>query len=321
MKKVVVTREVFDETIECLEEHFVVDANQRDEKLSRERLFEKIADADGIQTASNDRVDEEFLMAARNVSIIANTAVGYNNIDLEACSKRKVIVTNTPGVLDQSVADFAMGLMIAACRRMGEAERYLRSGNWRSVYLKQMLGIDVNGATLGLIGFGRIGQEIAKRARGFSMRILYHSRNQVNANIERQLGAQFVNKDDLLRQADVVMLILPYSPETHHFIGETELSLMKERAVLVNVARGGIVDDSALIRALKDRRIYAAGLDVFEGEPAINPEFIDLDNVVLSPHIASGSESTRKAMAMTAANNLVEVLAYGRPPLNWVNRE
>jgi len=321
MKKVVVTREVFDETIECLEEHFVVDANQRDEKLSRERLFEKIADADGIQTASNDRVDEEFLAAARNVSIIANTAVGYNNIDLEACSKRKVIVTNTPGVLDQSVADFAMGLMIAACRRMGEAERYLRSGNWRSVYLKQMLGIDVNGATLGLIGFGRIGQEIAKRARGFSMRILYHSRNQVNANIERQLGAQFVNKDDLLRQADVVMLILPYSPETHHFIGETELSLMKERAVLVNVARGGIVDDSALIRALKERRIYAAGLDVFEGEPAINPEFIDLDNVVLSPHIASGSESTRKAMAMTAANNLVEVLAYGRPPLNWVNRE
>jgi len=321
MKKVVVTREVFDETIECLEEHFVVDANQRDEKLSRERLFEKIADADGIQTASNDRVDEEFLAAARNVSIIANTAVGYNNIDLEACSKRKVIVTNTPGVLDQSVADFAMGLMIAACRRMGEAERYLRSGNWRSVYLKQMLGIDVNGATLGLIGFGRIGQEIAKRARGFSMRILYHSRNQVNANIERQLGAQFVNKDDLLRQADVVMLILPYSPETHHFIGETELSLMKERAVLVNVARGGIVDDSALIRALKDRRIYAAGLDVFEGEPAINPEFLDLENVVLSPHIASGSESTRKAMAMTAANNLVEVLAYGRPPLNWVNRE
>jgi len=321
MKKVVVTREVFDETIECLEEHFVVDANQRDEKLSRERLFEKIADADGIQTASNDRVDEEFLAAARNVSIIANTAVGYNNIDLEACSKRKVIVTNTPGVLDQSVADFAMGLMIAACRRMGEAERYLRSGNWRSVYLKQMLGIDVNGATLGLIGFGRIGQEIAKRARGFSMRILYHSRNQVNANIERQLGAQFVNKDDLLRQADVVMLILPYSPETHHFIGETELSLMKERAVLVNVARGGIVDDSALIRALKERRIYAAGLDVFEGEPAINPEFLDLDNVVLSPHIASGSESTRKAMAMTAANNLVEVLAHGRPPLNWVNRE
>ena len=321
MKKVVVTREVFDETIDCLEEHFVVDANQRDEKLSRERLFEKIADADGIQTASNDRVDEEFLAAARNVSIIANTAVGYNNIDLEACSKRKVIVTNTPGVLDQSVADFAMGLMIAACRRMGEAERYLRSGNWRSVYLKQMLGIDVNGATLGLIGFGRIGQEIAKRARGFSMRILYHSRNQVNANIERQLGAQFVNKDDLLRQADVVMLILPYSPETHHFIGETELSLMKERAVLVNVARGGIVDDSALIRALKERRIYAAGLDVFEGEPAINPEFLDLDNVVLSPHIASGSESTRKAMAMTAANNLVEVLAHGRPPLNWVNRE
>ena len=321
MKKVVVTREVFDETIECLEEHFVVDANQRDEKLSRERLFEKIADADGIQTASNDRVDEEFLAAARNVSIIANTAVGYNNIDLEACSKRKVIVTNTPGVLDQSVADFAIGLMIAACRRMGEAERYLRSGNWRSVYLKQMLGIDVNGATLGLIGFGRIGQEIAKRARGFSMRILYHSRNQVDANIERQLGAEFVNKDDLLRQADVVMLILPYSPETHHFIGETELSLMKERAVLVNVARGGIVDDSALIRALKERRIYAAGLDVFEGEPAINPEFLDLDNVVLSPHIASGSESTRKAMAMTAANNLVEVLAHGRPPLNWVNRE
>jgi len=321
MKKVVVTREVFDETIECLEEHFVVDANQRDEKLSRERLFEKIADADGIQTASNDRVDEEFLAAARNVSIIANTAVGYNNIDLEACSKRKVIVTNTPGVLDQSVADFAIGLMIAACRRMGEAERYLRSGNWRSVYLKQMLGIDVNGATLGLIGFGRIGQEIAKRARGFSMRILYHSRNRVDANIERQLGAQFVNKDDLLRQADVVMLILPYSPETHHFIGETELSLMKERAVLVNVARGGIVDDSALIRALKERRIYAAGLDVFEGEPAINPEFLDLDNVVLSPHIASGSESTRKAMAMTAANNLVEVLAHGRPPLNWVNRE
>ena len=153
------------------------------------------------------------------------------------------------------------------------------------------------------------------------MRTLYHSRNQADANIERQLGAEFVNKDDLLRRADVVMLILPYSPATHHIIGEAELSSMKETAVLVNVARGGIVDDSALIRALKDRRIYAAGLDVFEGEPAINPEFLDLENVVLSPHIASGSESTRKAMAMTAANNLVEVLAHGRPPLNWVNRE
>ena len=319
MKKIIITREVFDETIECLEAHFDVVSNQEDRLFRRDELLSFISGAEGIQTSGGDKVNDEFLDAAPQVKIIANTAVGFNNIDVDACSQRGIIVTNTPGVLDECVADYAMGLMISACRRIGEAERFLRSGQWKTIYLKQMLGVDVHGATLGLVGFGRIGQAIARRANGFGMRIVYHARSRVSEDIEQDLNATYVDKSHLLQESDVVLLILPYSKETHHFIGERELAQMKRRSVLVNIARGGIVDDKALIAALKSNSIFAAGLDVYEGEPALSAKFLELDNVVLSPHIGSASEPTRRAMAMTAAKNLIAVLANGQAPLNWVN--
>ena len=267
-----------------------------------------------MQTSSSDRVDGELLDLCPKVKAVCNTAVGYNNIDIEACTRRGVMVTNTPGVLTDSVADYSMGMIIATCRRMTEGENYLRGGEWKGTFLKQMLGQDVHGATLGIMGFGRIGQAIARRARGFDMKILYHSRSRAALDAEKESGAAYVGKEELLRRADVVLLILPYAPETHHYIGAGELSLMKPSAVLVNMARGGIVDDAALIQALKNRTIRAAGLDVYENEPKFNRGFLELKNVVLSPHIASASEPTRKAMAMTAAKNLVAALSGEMPP-------
>jgi lactate dehydrogenase-like 2-hydroxyacid dehydrogenase len=318
MKKILVTREVFDETIDHLKQHFEVESNQQDRLFSRDELVAKLQGKDGAQTSSSDRIDGELLDRCPSVRAVCNTAVGYNNIDVDACTKRGVMVTNTPGVLTDSVADLSMGLVIATCRRVTEGEAYLRGGEWKGSFLKQMLGQDVHGATLGIVGFGRIGQAIARRARGFDMKVLYHSRNRVDAAVEREASVAYAGKDDLLRQSDIVLLILPYTPDTHHFIGARELSLMKRSAVLVNMARGGIVDDEALVGALKDGTIWAAGLDVYENEPRVNPGLLGLKNVVLTPHIASATTPTRQAMAMTAARNLVAALS-GQAPPNLLN--
>jgi glyoxylate/hydroxypyruvate/2-ketogluconate reductase len=317
-QKILVTREVFDETIEFLSGHFEVEANQADRLYSSDELAAKLQDKKGVQTQSSDRIDGQLLDKCPGLKAVCNTAVGYNNIDIEACTRHGVMVTNTPGVLTDSVADYAIGMIIATCRRMTEGEAYLRKGEWKGTFLKQMLGQDVHGATLGICGFGRIGQAIARRARGFDMKILYHSRTRAALNDEAEAGAVYAGKEELLRQADVVLLILPFTPETQHFISARELALMKPSAVLINMARGGIVDDAALIEALKQKTIWAAGLDVYENEPKVNPGFLKLDNVVLSPHIASASEPTRKAMAMTAARNLVAALS-GKPPPNLLN--
>lgn len=317
-KKVLVTREVFDETITFLKGRFEVDANQSDRLYSRDELIAKLQGKDGVQTSSSDRIDGQLLDKCPSVKAVCNTAVGYNNIDVEACTRHGVMVTNTPGVLTDSVADYSMGMIIATCRRMTEGESYLRSGEWKGSFLKQLLGQDVHGATLGIFGFGRIGQAIARRALGFDMKILYHSRTRAVAAVEQEVHAEYVGKADLLRRSDVVLLILPYVPETHHFIGAKELALMKPSAVLVNMARGGIVDDSALVEALRNRTIWAAGLDVYENEPRLNPGLLGLRNVVLSPHIASASEPTRQAMAMTAAKNLAAALS-GQTPPNLLN--
>jgi lactate dehydrogenase-like 2-hydroxyacid dehydrogenase len=228
------------------------------------------------------------------------------------------MVTNTPGVLTESVADYSIALMLATCRRMTEGERQLRAGGWHGSYLKHLLGRDVHHATLGIVGFGRIGQAIAKRARAFDMKILYHSRSRAAPEAERLVQATYVSKDELLAQADIVLLILPYTPETHHFIGARELSQMKPSAVLINMARGGIVDDAALAAALKKRTIWAAGLDVYENEPRVHPDLLTVDNIVLSPHIASATEATRRAMSMTAAKNLIAAL-NGETPPNLLN--
>jgi len=317
-QKVLVTREVFDETIEFLKNHFEVESNQADRLYAHDELIAKLQGKDGVQTSSSDRIDAELLDHCPAIKAVCNTAVGYNNIDVDACTRHGVMVTNTPGVLTESVADYSMGLIIATCRRMTEGEAYLRTGEWKGTFLKQMLGQDVHGATLGIFGFGRIGQAIARRARGFDMKILYHSRNRAADDAERESGAVYTGKEALLRSADVVLLILPFTPQTQHFIGAKELALMKPTAVLVNMARGGIVDDAALVDALKKKTIWAAGLDVYENEPNFDPGFLALKNVVLSPHIASASTPTRKAMAMTAARNLAAALS-GQTPPNLLN--
>ena len=317
-QKILVTREVFDETIDFLNGHFEVESNQTDRLYARDELIAKLQGKGGVQTSSSDRIDADLLDRCPTIKAVCNTAVGYNNIDVDACTRYGVMVTNTPGVLTDSVADYSMGLIIATCRRMTEGEAYLRKGEWKGTFLKQMLGQDVHGATLGIFGFGRIGQAIARRARGFDMKILYHSRSRAAAAAENESGAVHVGKEELLRTADVVLLILPFTPETQHYIGAKELALMKPSAVLVNMARGGIVDDAALIEALKKRTIWAAGLDVYENEPRFNAGFLELANVVLSPHIASASEPTRQAMAMTAAKNLAAALS-GQAPPNLLN--
>jgi lactate dehydrogenase-like 2-hydroxyacid dehydrogenase len=318
--KILVTREVFDETIAYLEQHCEVESNQADVALDPERLKMRIADKQGLMCALTDRVDAAMLDAAHELKVVANIAVGYNNIDLPACTARGVMATNTPGVLDDSTADLAWALMLAAARRITEVERYIRQGEWKGWRLKQWLGIDVHHATLGIVGMGRIGQVIARRASGFDMQVLYHNRKRIDASIEQRLNATYASLDDLLERSDFVVLQVPYSPETHHLIGAKQMKLMKPTAILVNSTRGGVVDDAALIEALRDGTIRAAGLDVFENEPELNPAFLQLDNVALAPHIGSSTEATRRAMAMTAAKNLVAALTGATPP-NLLNPE
>ena len=311
--KILVTREVFDETLAYLGAHCEVDSNQVDTPLDAETLAQRLADRAGVICSLTDRIDGKLLARCPQLKVVANIAVGYNNIDLAACSARGIMATNTPGVLDDSTADLAFTLMLAAARRLTEAETYVRAGQWKGWHLKQLLGVDVHHATLGIIGMGRIGQVIAKRAAGFEMRVIYHNRKRVASEIEQRVNATYVSQDDLLAQADFVVLQMPYSPQTHHLIGAAELGKMKPNAILINSTRGGVVDDAALIRALKNGTIRAAGLDVFEGEPKLSPGFLELKNVVLAPHIGSSTEATRRAMAMTAAKNAVAALTGGTP--------
>lgn len=318
--RILITREVFDETVAFLAQHCEVEANQQDMAFDAETLASKLAGKDGVMCALTDRVDAALIGRCPQLKVVANIAVGYNNIDLAACTARGILATNTPGVLDDSTADLAWSLMLAAARRLTELERRVRAGEWTGWRLKQWLGTDVHHATLGIFGMGRIGQAIAKRASGFDMRVLYHNRNRLAAAVEQRLNAAHVTKDELLRQSDFVILQVPYSPETHHMIGAAELKLMKPTAVLVNSTRGGVIDDAALVAALKSGVIRAAGLDVFENEPKLNPGFLELDNVVLAPHVGSSTESTRRAMAMTAAKNAVAALT-GQTPPNLLNPE
>lgn len=318
--RILVTRENFPEVLEHLRARFEVDDNQADVPLSPEALRARLADKDGALISGFDRIDGALLAACPRLKAVCNIAVGYNNIDLAACTERGVVATNTPEVLSETTADHAFALLMAAARRVTESERWLREGRWRGWKNDQFLGQDVHHATLGVVGMGQIGQPIARRGRGFGMTILYHNRSRVPPEVEAELGTRRVELHELLRQADFVCLALPYAPAAHHLIGERELALMKPTAILVNIARGGIVDDAALVAALKGRRIAGAGLDVFEGEPALHPGFLELDNVALTPHIGSASRATRLAMGMTAAANLIAALAGERPP-NLLNAE
>ncbi len=316
---VLVARAVFPEVVERLREHFEVEDNPTDRVFSGAELTLKLRGKVGAFTTGSERIDAELLAANPQLRVVANMAVGYNNFDLPACTARGVLCTNTPDVLTETTADFGFALMMATARRITESERFLRRGDWTQWSFDMFTGGDIHGATLGILGMGRIGQAIARRgAHGFGMKVIYHNRSRLDAALEAECKAAHVSKPELLRQADHLVLVLPYSPASHHAIGAAELALMKPTATLTNIARGGIVDDAALAHALSQRQIAAAGLDVFEGEPAVHPDLLKLANVVLTPHIASASVATRRAMAHLAADNLIAALGFGplagKPP-------
>ncbi|KWN10349.1 D-glycerate dehydrogenase [Burkholderia territorii] len=316
MQKILVARPIFPDVIERLEQYFEVDWNNGD-VLAPDALAARLADKDGALTAG-DPVGAAVLAAAPRLRVVSNMAVGYNNFDMAAFNAANVLGTNTPDVLNESTADFGWALMMAAARRIAESEHWLRAGHWQKWAYDGFLGSDIYGSTLGVIGMGRIGQALARRARGFGMQVIYHNRSRVAPEIEAELNAEYVSKDDLLARADHVVLVLPYTKENHHTIGAAELAKMKRTATLTNIARGGIVDDAALAAALRDGTIAAAGLDVYEGEPSVHPALLEVPNVVLTPHIASATEKTRRAMANLAADNLIAALGEGpragRPP-------
>ena len=317
--KLLVARAVFPEVIERLSQHFEVESNQADETWSKVQLTDKLRDKVGVFTTGTDRIDAEVLAACPQLKICANMAVGYNNFDIAAMTAAGVLGTNTPDVLTETTADFGFALMMATARRMTESEHYLRAGKWTKWSYDMFAGSDIHGATLGILGMGRIGQGIAKRgAHGFGMNVIYHNRSRLDAASEDACKARYVSKEELLKTADHLVLVLPYSAASHHTIGAAELAQMKPTATLVNIARGGIVDDAALAAALRDKRIAAAGLDVFEGEPAVHPDLLTVHNVVLTPHIASASVPTRLAMANLAADNLIAFFTQGKAltPLN-----
>ncbi|GAB6848103.1 2-hydroxyacid dehydrogenase [Paraburkholderia kururiensis] len=322
MQKILVARPIFADVIERLKQHFEVEWNNGD-VLSADELARRLADKDGALTAG-DPIGAATLAAAPKLRVVSNMAVGYNNFDMAAFNAANVLGTNTPDVLNESTADFGWALMMAAARRIAESEHWLRAGHWQKWSYDGFLGVDLYGSTLGVIGMGRIGQALARRARGFNMRVVYHNRSRVAPEIEAGLNATYLPKAELLREADHVVLVLPYTAENHHTIGAAELAFMKPTATLTNIARGGIVDDAALAEALREKRIAAAGLDVFEGEPNLNPALLTVPNVVLTPHIASATERTRRAMANLAADNLIAGLGEGpragQPP-NPINPE
>ena len=318
-QKVLVARAVFADAIERLREHFEVETNDADEIWSQAEMIRRLQGKVGLFITGTQPIDAVLLTACPQLRAVCSMAVGYNNVDLPACTARGVLVSNAPDVLTQTTADFGFALMMAAARRIAESEHFLRRGEWTKWSYDLFAGADVHGTTLGILGMGRIGQAIARRgALGFGMRVLYHNRSQLSAGVEAELGASYVTKEQLLRACDHLVLVLPYNPASHHTIGAAELALMKATATLTNSARGGIVDDAALAHALRDRRIAAAGLDVFEGEPAVHPDLLTLPNVVLTPHIASASLPTRRAMAHLAVDNLIAALGAGphagRPP-------
>ncbi|MFO1244379.1 MAG: D-glycerate dehydrogenase [Ramlibacter sp.] len=317
--RVLVARAIFPSVIERLAQHFEVETNQADDVWSKEELTRRLSDKVGAFTTSSERIDAAVLDACPHLKIVANMAVGYNNFDVDAMTARGVLATNAPDVLTETTADFGFALLMATARRVTESEHFLRAGQWTKWNYEMFSGSDVHGSTLGILGMGRIGQGIAKRgAHGFGMNVLYHNRSRLAPELEAACKARYVSKEELLRSADHLVLVLPYSASSHHAIGAAELALMKRTANLINIARGGIVDDAALAQALRDKTIAAAGLDVFEGEPAVHPGLLTVPNVVLTPHIASATVPTRLAMGNLAADNLIGYLVNGTPrtPLN-----
>ena len=317
--KILITRQVFPEIVAQLSQQFDIDHNQSDDIFAADALRVRALGCAGVVACLTEKIDAVFFDTCPTVKVVSNIAVGYNNIDVAEATKRGVMVTNTPGVLDDTTADLTFALLMATARRITETERRLRNGEWKKGFaLQQWLGTDIHHASLGIIGMGRIGQTIARRAAGFEMKVSYHNRTRLDAATESRLNVQHRSKEDILRDSDFVVVMVPYSPATHHLIKAEDLTLMKPTAIFINTARGGVVDDIALIAALKENRIAGAGVDVFEGEPALNPDFLKLDNVVLTPHIGSATRDTRMRMAALAAENITAALA-GKIPPNLIN--
>ena len=317
--KIYIPRPNFPQVIERLQSHFEVIHNQADEVVLHEHYVAKAAQSDGMLTTGSDLINEALLKACSSLKICANMAVGFNNFDLEGMTRAGVLATNTPDVLTQTTADFGFALLMACARRMVESEHFLRDQQWKQWRFDLLAGQDVHGSTLGIIGMGRIGQAVAKRAsKGFDMKVIYNNRTQLPVATESAFGATWVELADLLAQSDHVMLVLPYSAQSHHMIGARELAMMKPGAHLINIARGGLIDEDALVDALQSGHLGGFALDVFEGEPKINPRLLTLKRVVLTPHIASSTIQTRLKMSNLAADNLIEFFARRKAitPLN-----
>jgi glyoxylate reductase len=315
--KLFISNYLLDEAVNLARARAEVDYYAGEDPLPKAELKARLRDKDGLVCQINDTIDDEVLGSAPGLRVVANVAVGYNNIDLAAARRRGIVVTNTPDVLTDTTADFAWALLMATARRVVEADTYVRAGKWHKWEFMRLLGGDIHGKTLGIIGFGRIGRAVARRGLGFGMRALYYDTVRVDPAVERGLNATFSDKATLLRESDFVTLHCLLTPETRHLIDAAALRAMKKTAYLINAARGPIVDEAALVQALTEGWIAGAGLDVFEEEPTVHPGLLSLDNVVLAPHIASASEATRLKMATLAVNNCLAVLE-GQPPLTPV---
>lgn len=319
MFKVFVTRAIPEEGLNLLRKYCEVEVSPYDRMLTKEELLEKIQGKNAVITQLTDKVDKEFFEAAKEVKIVANYAVGFDNIDLEEATRRGVYITNTPDVLTNATAELAWALLFATARRVVESDKFMRAGKFQGWAPMLFLGKGVTGKTLGIIGAGRIGQAFAKMAKGFDMKILYTARSP-KKEFEEETGAQYVDLDTLLKESDFVSIHVPLTPETRHLIGEKELKLMKKSAILINTGRGPVVDEKALVKALKNKDIYAAGLDVYEREPMFEEELAQLDNVVMLPHIGSATEEARKDMSILVAQNIIDVIE-GRVPRTLVNKD
>lgn len=318
--KVFITRDVPSRVIETLKKEFEVEINPHDRELSKEELAEAVKGKDALMCLLTDTVDDQILEAADRLKIVANYAVGFNNIDVNAASKRGIAITNTPGVLTETTADFAWTLLMAVARRLCEAERFLRAGKFKGWKPLLLLGDDIYGKVLGIVGMGRIGKAVAERAKCFKMKIIYYDERRLAAEEENQLNAEFYPFEKLIKESDFVSLHVPLTESTKYMIGGKELEEMKETAYLINTARGPVVDEKALIEALKNKNISGAALDVFEYEPYVPEELIELENAVLAPHVASATRETRERMGMIAAENIIAALKNEQIP-NLINKE
>jgi glyoxylate reductase len=317
--KVLITRMLPRPGMDLLNKYCELDINSEDQVMPRETLKEKIRDMDGLVCLLTDNIDAAIIARALRLKIIANYAVGFNNVDLVEASKRKIPVTNTPDVLTEATADLTFGLLISISRRIVEADHFLRAGKFKGWAPELLLGADVHEKTLGIIGLGRIGRAVARRARGFDMRIFYYDNERLPVDAEKELGVQYCALTDLLREADYVSIHAPLTKRTHHLLSTNEFELMKETAYVINAARGPIVDEKALVRAIKERKIAGCALDVYENEPRVESELIGINNVVLVPHIGSASVETRTKMALMVAENIIAVLVRKERPPNVVN--